>query len=216
MPDPSAPSPTPTSPQSPSLTERRKAATQQEISLAAARLFAEHGAEGTTAEDIARTSGVSLRTFYRYFRTKEDAVAPLLAEGSRQWIELLAATAPGTPPLTALLDSARASLTPAPGRAAESLAWTRGLLRAMPDDPALRDVWHRVHHDAEAALRPVLAGLTGLAAEGLEARLLAAAANTAMRVAVESWAAADTPPTAAADLADTTFRRLAGPLLPPA
>ncbi|GAA2114960.1 TetR family transcriptional regulator [Kitasatospora saccharophila] len=199
-----------------SLTERRKAATQQEIALAAARLFAENGAEGTTAEDVARTCGVSLRTFYRYFRTKEDAVAPLLAEGSRHWIALLAATDPAVPPLTALLDSARASLAPAPGRPAESLAWTRGLLRAMPDDPALRDVWHRVHHDAEAALRPVLARLTGLDAEGLDARLLAAAANTAMRVAVETWAARDTPPSDAADLVETAFRRLAGPLLPPA
>ncbi|MEU5383530.1 TetR/AcrR family transcriptional regulator [Kitasatospora cineracea] len=207
--------PQPDRPQ-PSLTERRKAATQQEIALAAARLFAEHGAEGTTAEDVARTCGISLRTFYRYFRTKEDAVAPLLAEGSRQWIALLAGTAPGTPPLTALLDSARASLTPAPGRAAEALDWTRGLLRAMPADPALRDVWHRVHHDAETALRPVLARLAGLDPEGLDARLLAAAANTAMRLAVETWAAGDAPPAGAAALADTVFRRLAGPLLPPA
>ncbi|WP_033212249.1 TetR/AcrR family transcriptional regulator [Kitasatospora phosalacinea] len=199
-----------------SLTERRKAATQQEIALAAARLFAEHGAEATTAEDIARTSGVSLRTFYRYFRTKEDAVAPLLAEGSRRWVALLAATSPGTPPLTALLDSARAALAPAPGHPAESLAWTRGLLRAMPDDPALRDVWHRVHHDAETALHPVLARLAGLDAEGLDARLLTAAANTAMRVAVETWAAGDAPPADAADLAGAAFRRLAGPLLPPA
>ncbi|GLW68051.1 TetR family transcriptional regulator [Kitasatospora phosalacinea] len=197
----------------PSLTERRKAATQQEIALAAARLFAEHGAEGTTAEDVARTSGVSLRTFYRYFRTKEDAVAPLLAEGSRRWVALLAAADPGTPLLAALLGSARASLAPAPGHPAESLAWTRGLLRAMPDDPALRDVWHRVHHDAEAALRPVLARLAGLEPEGLDARLLAAAANTAMRVAVETWAAADTPPADAAVLAETAFRRLVGPFL---
>ncbi|KDN81771.1 TetR/AcrR family transcriptional regulator [Kitasatospora cheerisanensis] len=199
----------------PTLTERRKAATQQEIALTAARLFAERGADGTTAEDIARAAGVSLRTFYRYFRTKEDAVAPLLADGSRQWIELLAATAPGTPLLAALLDSARASLTPAPGRPAENLAWTRGLLRAMPEDPALRDVWHRIHHDAEAALRPVLATLAELPPDSLDARLLAAAANTAMRVAVEAWAAEDTGPTGAADLAETAFRRLTGPLTDP-
>ncbi|RKE22492.1 TetR family transcriptional regulator [Streptomyces sp. TLI_171] len=195
-----------------SLTERRKAATQQEIALAAARLFAEHGAEGTTAEDIARTAGVSLRTFYRYFRTKEDAVAPLLADGSRQWIALLAAADPAVPPLSALVDAARAALDPAPGQPAEALVWTRGLLRAMPADPALRDVWHRIHHDAEAALRPVLARLAGLPADSLDGRLLAAAANTAMRVAVESWAAGDSAPGSAADLAADALGRLAGPL----
>ncbi|MFD7640584.1 TetR/AcrR family transcriptional regulator [Kitasatospora sp. NPDC059795] len=198
-----------------SLTERRKAATQQEIALTAARLFSERGAEGTTAEDIARTAGVSLRTFYRYFRTKEDAVAPLLADGSRQWVDLLAATAPGTPLLPALVDAARAALAPAPGRPAASLGWTRGLLRAMPDDPALRDVWHRTQHDAEAALRPVLAELVGLPADSLDVLLLAATANAAMRVAVEAWAAGDTDPTGAADLAETAFRRLTGPLAEP-
>ncbi|MFK0191192.1 TetR/AcrR family transcriptional regulator [Kitasatospora sp. NPDC090308] len=199
-----------------SLTERRKAATQQEIALTAARLFAEHGAEGTTAEDIARGCGVSLRTFYRYFRAKEDAVAPLLAEALRRWVALLAATAPGTPALTALLDSARAALAPAPGPAAESLERTRGLLRAMPRDPALRDVWHRVHHDAETALRPALARLTGLDPEDLDVRLPAAAASTAMRLAVETWAVGDPPPATAAALAGTVVRRLVGPLLPPA
>ncbi|MFJ5229725.1 TetR/AcrR family transcriptional regulator [Kitasatospora sp. NPDC088391] len=199
-----------------SLTERRKAATQHEIALAAARLFAERGAEGTTAEDIARTAGVSLRTFYRYFRTKEDAVAPLLAEGSRQWIALLAAAGPGSAPLPALVAAARAALDPAPGQPAESLVWTRGLLRAMPADPALRDVWHRVHHEAEAALLPVLARLGGLDPAGLDARLLAATANTAMRVAVETWAAGDAPPAAAAELAAIALHRLAGPLPAPA
>ncbi|MFJ5921683.1 TetR/AcrR family transcriptional regulator [Kitasatospora sp. NPDC092948] len=198
-----------------SLTERRKAATEQEIALTAARLFSERGADGTTAEDIARTSGVSLRTFYRYFRTKEDAVAPLLAEGSRHWVELLAATAPGTPLLPALLDSARGSLTPSPGRPAAALAWTRGLLRAMPDDPALRDVWHRTQHDAEAALRPVLATLTDRPADSLDIRLLAAAANAAMRVSVEAWAAGEADPAGAADLAETAFRRLIAPLAEP-
>ncbi|MFF0292115.1 TetR/AcrR family transcriptional regulator [Kitasatospora sp. NPDC004614] len=162
------------------------------------------------------TAGISLRTFYRYFRTKEDAVAPLLADGSRQWIELLATTAPGTPLLPALVESARGALDPAPGRPAESpLAWTRGLLRAMPDDPALRDVRHRTQHDAEAALRPVLAARTDLSPDSLDVRLSAAAANAAMRVAVEAWAAGDTDPSGAADLAETAVRRLAGPLTDP-
>ncbi|MFI9784272.1 hypothetical protein ACIHEI_12325 [Kitasatospora sp. NPDC051984] len=135
------------------------------------------------------------------------------------------------------MESARGALDPAPGRPAESLAWTRGLLRAMPDDPALRDVWHRTQHDAEPPRAPSwpprtdlspdslaartdlspdsLAARTDLSPDSLAARLLAAAANAAMRVAVEAWAAGDTDPSGAADLAETAFRRLAGPLTDP-
>ncbi|AJT68051.1 TetR family transcriptional regulator [Streptomyces chattanoogensis] len=185
----SSPGPSPR----PSLTERRKAETQLEIARTAAALFAERGA-AVTADEIARMAGVALRTFYRYFRTKEDAVAPLLAVGVREWIDDLAAHAagPDTPPVReALEQAARRALTPADEPATEALRWTRGLLRAMPGDPALRAVWHRVHHDAEEALAPVLARLTG--ADPLTVRLAAAAANTAMRVAVEEWAAGDEP-----------------------
>ncbi|REK86567.1 TetR family transcriptional regulator [Streptomyces inhibens] len=188
-----APPSRPSRPSRPSLTERRKAETQLEIARTAAALFAERGA-AVTADEIARASGVALRTFYRYFRTKEDAVAPLLAVGVRQWIDDLAAppAGPGAPPVREVLErAARRALTPADEPAAEALRRTRGLLRVMPGDPALRAVWHRVHHDSEEALTPVLARLTG--AGSLEVRLAAAAANTAMRVAVEEWAAGDEP-----------------------
>lgn len=184
---PTAPRPAPLP--RPSLTERRKAETQLEIARTAAALFTERGA-AVTADDIARASGVALRTFYRYFRTKEDAVAPLLAVGVQQWIDDLAAASPGPDAAAVhevLEQTARRSLTPADEPAVDALRWTRGLLRAMPADPTLRAVWHRVHHEAEEALVPVLARLTG--AGPLEARLAAAAANTAMRVAVEEWAA---------------------------
>ncbi|MFI2239701.1 TetR family transcriptional regulator [Streptomyces chrestomyceticus] len=188
-PRPTAPAPAPLPPAAPSLTERRKAETQLEIARAAAALFAERGS-AVTADDIARSAGVALRTFYRYFRTKEDAVAPLLAVGVRQWLadlRRMAAEADGRSVRDVLERAARQALTPSDERAAEALRWTRGLLRAMRDDPALRSVWHRVHHDSEEALIPVLAGLTD--GGPAEVRLAAAAANTAMRVAVETWAA---------------------------
>lgn len=197
-------------PSAPSLTERRKAATELEIARAAAALFAEHGT-AVTADDIARAAGVALRTFYRYFRTKEDAVAPLLAVGVRQWLADLRRLAggPAAPPVRDVLEqAARRALTPSDEGAAEALRWTRGLLRVMRDDPALRAVWHRVHHDSEEALVPVLAGMTGAGAP--EARLAAAAANTAMRVAVETWAAADdgAPDERADGLAELVVRNM--------
>ncbi|MFF1510672.1 TetR/AcrR family transcriptional regulator [Streptomyces sp. NPDC058326] len=195
------------------LTERRKAATQLDIARAAAELFTEHGPDGTTAEDIALRAGVALRTFYRYFRSKQDAVAPLLAGGGDRWREILAATEPGSGLPEALERSIAASLTPADEAADEGLRWTRGLLRAAAEDPALRAVWYRVNQESEERLREVVAGLAGPDADVLEVRLAAAAATDAVRLALETWAETDAPVRgegAPAELAVRCLRELMG------
>ncbi|MFJ4963864.1 TetR/AcrR family transcriptional regulator [Streptomyces sp. NPDC088729] len=196
----------------PSLTERRKAATQLDIARAAAALFAEHGPDGTTAEAIARRAGVALRTFYRYFRSKQDAVGPLLSGGAERWRALLEAAEPG--PLHPTLEAAVREALAAPDAAtAEQLKWTRGLLRAAERDPALRAVWYRVNQDSEERLLPVLTHLAGPDADPLEVRLAAAAATDAIRVALEAWAGTDAPaagPHSPAELAVRCLRELTG------
>ncbi|GAA3396397.1 TetR/AcrR family transcriptional regulator [Streptomyces roseoviridis] len=177
----------------PSLTERRKAATQLDIARAAAELFTERGPDDTTAEDIAQRAGVALRTFYRYFRSKQDAVAPLLAGGADRWRAELAATPPGTDLAAALERSVASSLAAAGEEAAEGLRWTRGLLRAAEHDPALRAVWYRVNQESEERLRDVLAALAGPDADPVDLRLTAAAATAAIRIALETWAPTDAP-----------------------
>ncbi|TGB16251.1 TetR family transcriptional regulator [Streptomyces sp. MZ04] len=205
----------PTQPSQPSLTERRKAATQLDIARAAAELFAERGPDGTTAEEIAGRAGVALRTFYRYFRNKQDAVGPLLAGGGARWRTHLAALDPAAGVSTALERSIADVLTAADDRAVESLEWTRGLLRAAQDDPALRAVWYRVNQESEEQLVPVLARLAGDDADPLDVRLAAAAATDAVRLALETWAATDAPaegPGSPAALAVHCLRELTGGL----
>ncbi|MEU8622145.1 TetR family transcriptional regulator [Streptomyces sp. NPDC048623] len=197
----------------PSLTERRKAATQLDIARAAAELFTERGPDDTTAEDIAQRAGVALRTFYRYFRSKQDAVAPLLAGGADRWRAELAATGPGTALPTALERSIAESLAAADAEAEEGLRWTRGLLRAAASDPALRAVWFRVNQESEDRLRVVLADLAGPAADPLELRLAAAAATDSIRLALETWAETDAPvhgPGSPAEIAVRCLRELMG------
>lgn len=46
------------------------------ISAAARELFADRGYEQTTVEAIADRAGVGRRTFFRYFRSKDDAIFP--------------------------------------------------------------------------------------------------------------------------------------------
>ncbi|MFJ6562072.1 TetR family transcriptional regulator [Streptomyces sp. NPDC091412] len=195
---------------SPSLTERRKAATQLEIAHAAMELFATRGPQGTTAEEIARRAGIALRTFYRYFRSKEDAVSPLLANGGDRWRALLEATEPGTPLPRALRSAVEQALLPPDEEAAQALLRTRGLLRAAAEDPALRAVWYRVNQESEERLVPVIARLSGGQAEDLEVRLTAAAATDAIRIALETWAGTEAGvegPGSPADLAVRCLRQ---------
>ncbi|MDU0254733.1 TetR family transcriptional regulator [Streptomyces sp. PU10] len=202
-----------TEPPPPSLTERRKAATQLDIAHAAAELFATRGPEATTAEEIARRAGVALRTFYRYFRSKQDAVGPLLTVGADSWRALLAQAPPGAAPGPALRQAVEEALATPDPQAVEALLRTRGLLRAAADDPALRAVWYRVNQESEELLVPVIARLADGRREQLEVRLIAAAATDAIRIALETWSGTEAPtegPGSPADLAVRCLRRLLG------
>src|ERR1700683_1485119 len=59
---------------SPNLRERNKARARAEIASAALNLFSTSGFEGVTVDQIVAAAGVSRRTFFRYFETKEDAL----------------------------------------------------------------------------------------------------------------------------------------------
>ncbi|WP_424211080.1 TetR family transcriptional regulator [Streptomyces sp. BI20] len=49
---------------------------RRELAAAAMELFATKGYEGTTVDEIAAAAGVARRTFFRHFRSKEEAIFP--------------------------------------------------------------------------------------------------------------------------------------------
>ncbi|MFM9628573.1 MULTISPECIES: TetR/AcrR family transcriptional regulator [Streptomyces] len=155
-----APLPTPSSSKTPSapasLTERRKAATRMEIARAAAGLFAARGLKATRAEDIAQAAGIAPRTFYRYFASKEEAVAPLYAAGAQRWAEAVREAPPELTPPEALEHAVRQTLTPGVGISSASWEWVRTLIRLASASPALGKVWAEVCHASEGALGEVL------------------------------------------------------------
>jgi len=51
----------------------------------------EDGYDAVSVEAIAEAAGVSLRTLYRYFASKDEVVVPIVAEGVGELIDLLAA-----------------------------------------------------------------------------------------------------------------------------
>ena len=59
--------------------------TQRALQQAALELFAKHGFDTTTTDEIAEQAGVSPRTFFRYFPTKES----VLFVGEYGWFQSL-------------------------------------------------------------------------------------------------------------------------------
>ncbi|WP_078600263.1 TetR/AcrR family transcriptional regulator [Streptomyces violens] len=184
----------------PPLTERRKAETRLAIAHEAVRLFAEHGVAATSGEEIARAAGISPRTLWRYFPSKEECVRPLLSVGLETAARRLRELPAGRP----LWEGLQAGVPSAAERADVSSALLR-LIRLLPDEPGLRAVWLRVHHDAERVFTEVIAARTGADPDGLVPRLKAVMLNGALRVAAEEWARRSAEADQAAG--DEAFRR---------
>ena len=67
-----------------SLREQRKRETARALTDEARRLTIEHGFAGFTVEELCAAVGVSRRTFFNYFESKENAVFGFAAIDSRQ------------------------------------------------------------------------------------------------------------------------------------
>jgi AcrR family transcriptional regulator len=85
-----------------SLREVARHAVREQVIRSAWELFAQHGFEAVTVEQIADAAGMSRRTFFRYFAGKDELILDkLLAVGDRV-ANALAARPPGEPAWPAL------------------------------------------------------------------------------------------------------------------
>jgi AcrR family transcriptional regulator len=94
------------------LRERKKAATRAALGDAAWSLCVERGYDGVTVEQIARAAGVSLRTFFNYFSSKEEAVMAGDKQTAETFVRAFAARPLDEPVLVALRGALR-SIYPA-------------------------------------------------------------------------------------------------------
>ncbi|MFH8976192.1 TetR/AcrR family transcriptional regulator [Streptomyces sp. NPDC017890] len=191
----------------PPLTEERKTAIRLEIARAAVDLFIAQGVAATTGEQIGQAVGVSARTVWRYFPTKESCVQPLFSTG----IDTIAAALRQWPPGRPLQEAfehlwTTDAVLPGPDVGA--------LLRLTRTEPGLRAVWLQTHDEAEPAFARALAERAGSPPDDVRPAIWAAMLNAALRAAVEHHAyrsaEPDTDPAAArADLSATLRTALA-------
>lgn len=73
--------------------------------------FAEKGFDGASMQDLARAAGISVGNFYRYFPSKADIVAQLIAQDLAQMEHDFQTAMAAADPLQALRDQVRARVT---------------------------------------------------------------------------------------------------------
>ncbi|GIH14526.1 TetR/AcrR family transcriptional regulator [Rugosimonospora africana] len=83
--------------------EQHKLVTRQALQDAALRMFEQHGYAATTVRDIATAAGVTERTFFRYFPSKEDLVLGEIVDLIPVLQEQVRARPAGESPYTAVL-----------------------------------------------------------------------------------------------------------------
>ncbi|MFG2936911.1 TetR/AcrR family transcriptional regulator [Streptomyces sp. NPDC048282] len=169
----------------PPLTEERKAEIRLEIARAAVDLFVAQGVTATTGEQIGQAVGVSARTVWRYFPSKEACVRPLFTARIDAVADCLRDWPPGQS-----LEQVFESSVPADSRLVQGpdSATIGALVRLTRVEPGLRAEWLQTYDEAEPAFARALAERAGLPADDVLPKIQAAMFNAALRAAVEHYA----------------------------
>jgi AcrR family transcriptional regulator len=182
---------------------------RQEIARAAWLLFAARGYEGTTVDHVAREAGVSRRTFFRYFSSKEDVVvgtSDALAE------DFLAAFA-DRPRREAPLVAIHRSLRPVVAARLADAQEARAIIRLLRKSRTLRRSMLERHARMEERLTALIAARTGADPRRDPApALLAFVARALMDAAFNVWF--DQRPDDVGAMIDGLFRSLRAVVAP--
>ncbi|HET8617550.1 MAG TPA: TetR/AcrR family transcriptional regulator [Acidimicrobiales bacterium] len=187
------------------LRERKKAETRKALSTAALRLAQQLGPDGVTVEAIAEAAGVSPRTFFNYFGSKEDALLGVNPNETTQLLADLVARPEGEGALEALHGMARRAAARLEAEADDM--WARYELAQSHPPLAMRRAAR--FSEVERVLAEEIARRTGLDVDRDPYPMLAVStALGAIRVAMAVWH--DRGRTCAlADAVDETFTLLA-------
>jgi len=167
----------------PSRRQAHKTRTQRTLQQAALELFAKQGYDATTTEEIAERAGVSPRTFFRYFVTKES----VLFVGEYGWFQEFTAEFLNQPRSLSDLDAMSATLV---GLAHGLVLRRRSLLlyeRAVASSPTLRGGVQDHQQEDIAKMAEAIATRRGMTQPDDECLLLAAVSLVTYRRALTKW-----------------------------
>jgi AcrR family transcriptional regulator len=169
--------------------ERKKLETRTALEQAALRLFAEKGYEQTTVEEIAEAADVAVRTFFRYFSSKQHVLFGDVAHDRVARLRHELATRPRGEPI---LESVRAVLDvvdiPDPDEQREVMA----RLRLMEQQPSLVATYLRLNNELRQMIAEFVAERTGRPVDSDPYPLtVASAVTSSWDIALSVWVATD-------------------------
>jgi len=167
----------------PSRRQEHKRRTQRALQEAALGLFADKGYDDTTTDEIAERAGVSPRTFFRYFPTKES----VLFVGEYGWFQSFTKAFLAQPDDIDDLEAMRQTLL----TLAPSLTKIRRALvqyeKAVASSPTLRGGVHDRQHADIATIAAAIATRRGLASADDGCTILATVSLITYRNALTAW-----------------------------
>ena len=176
---------------------------RQEIAHAAWLLFAERGYEDTTVGEIARAAGISRRSFFRYFSSKEDVVIGTTDALAEDVLAAFASRPASEPPLVAI----QRALTPAIVTRLADADEARAIVSLLRESRTLRRAMLERHARLEERLAVLIAVRTGAdPRRDPTPALLAFLARALLDTAFNVWY--DQRPRDVAAMIDDLFRRL--------
>ena len=119
-------------------------------------MFAARGYEASTVDAIARRAGVSRRTFFRYFSSKEDVVVGTSDALAEDVLAAFAARPPSEPPM-----ADPAGPRPVVGSRLADANEARAIVRLLRESRTLRRAMLERHARLEERLAVLIAGRTG-------------------------------------------------------
>jgi AcrR family transcriptional regulator len=160
---------------------------QAEARLAVSRhacdLFWEHGVSSASGDDIAAAAGLSTRTIWRYFRSKESCVEPVLTQTMQRFLRVLERW----PAELSLADHlvTDAELHPLAQQEIDDEIRAMRIAAVSSSEPALRTAYLMAHDQMERGFIPAISKRLHLTDDDLTVRLCAAAVTGALRVVDE-------------------------------
>jgi AcrR family transcriptional regulator len=166
--------------------DARKERRRQALKDTALRLFASQGYDATTTEEIAERAGLSWRTFFRHFPTKES----VLFGGNYAWFETLAKVCRNQPSSLNDLEAVHAALMECAPTLEPRRARIRLYEKSIASSPTLRGVRQDYHLKSIKLLAETIAKRRGRRAPNEACTLAATICVLLLQQSLERWAAA--------------------------
>jgi AcrR family transcriptional regulator len=167
-----------------SLQERKQELVRGELASAAWDLFGKKGYESTTVAEIAAAAGVSRRTFFRYYASKEEVLTATSDDLAEAMLAAMAGRPRDEPPLVSI-ERALVPVLVAQLKAADR---SRTIIRLLRESRTLRRAMLERHALMEERLATLLADRLGAdPTKDSTPALLAFVARAMMDTAFNVW-----------------------------